>query len=262
VISTGYGSLFAKHFSRTYPDLIHSQLLIDAELESTWYTSLVSSSSNLRAGFKARGHTNFSPQMFYFDLLPVLLAPLSITRFLGLITMFGSEDRILSPIEHGGASNSLRNPGGGGFRLKTGGSNLNLLATSLIERLDANQGPRSSNFQLLNSTSTENNSAKKPTAVLTSFWKLHLDLKGWGGAQIEELVRKSKEEKSLIGWWKIGIRESKGKGGGDNGDAEGLCGNELGRIWCKESVRKILANDLNTDVAEEEVGANRWNFEA
>ena len=88
--------------------------------------------------------------------------------------------------------------------------------------------------------------AKKPTAVLSSFWKTHRDLSGWGDQQRNAVVKPALDQGGLVGWWRIGNRIEVGSGGSDIGEAQGICESGQGRVFCNEAVRKILATaDLN-----------------
>ena len=246
IISTGYGSLFAQHFAATYPEMVHSRILIDAETPESWYTDVVDRRSGLRAGHAAPGHNRIG--LLVKDLLPVLLSPLGITHLLGLVAGNGPSERLLSPRHRGGSPRS--DFGGGGFRIAAGGSSQKLLTTSLHERLDANNGKRSPNFKALMKTSERDLEkhalAKKPTAVLSSFWKTHRDLSGWGDQQRNAVVKPALDQGGLVGWWRIGNRIEVGSGGSDIGEAQGICESGQGRVFCNEAVRKILATaDLN-----------------
>ncbi|EPQ30607.1 uncharacterized protein PFL1_02131 [Pseudozyma flocculosa PF-1] len=240
LVATGFGSLFAQDFAATYPHLVHSMLLIDAETPASWYTDAVPLSSGLRAGFAAPYHGYFGS--LYSDLLPMLVEPLGVTRLIGLLRGRTVADRILAPGYHGGAHRS--DPAGGGWRIRgAGGANSRLLTASWYERLDANMGPSSTNFHHLNQSSHaeawNKTLATKPVAVLSSFWKIHRDVDGWGAIQ-RGLVGTAKAGGNLVGWWRVGEREGK-RPGGDQGAAEGLCATQLGRVFCQEAVRKLLA---------------------
>ncbi|KAN0064967.1 hypothetical protein ACQY0O_002025 [Thecaphora frezii] len=166
LVSTGFGSLFARDFAATYPHLVHSQLLIDAETPETWYTDAVPLSSGLRAGYAAPYHGYFGS--LYSDLLPALVEPLGVTRLLGLLGGRSVADRILAPGFHGGAHRA--DAGGGGWRIRgAGGANARLLTTSWYERLDANLGKESENYKRLKATKNEETWREmlkgRPTAV-------------------------------------------------------------------------------------------------
>lgn len=247
LISTGYGALVSRHFASTFPDLVHSHLLIDSETPTSWYGELdsggqahpkVSAKAGLRGGYGAPGHTGIG--LFLFDVLPTILEPLGITRIMGLVAGFRARDRLLAAWGHGGAT--WGDAGGGGWRLRSaGGANAGLLATSLSERLDANAGPSSMNYRALNDGSFPSH---RPTAVLSSFWKLHADEAGWGDEQRQTIAGPAKDKGALVGWWRVGSRTGKDDGG-DRGAAEGICAEERGRVWCEEAVRKlIVAGDL------------------
>ncbi|PWN48222.1 hypothetical protein IE53DRAFT_389590 [Violaceomyces palustris] len=240
LISTGFGALFAHDFATTYPELVHSQVVIDGETPETWWTKNVSVGSGLRAGIDSPGHTAFSK--LYNDLMPALVEPLGILRLAGLFAGKSPFDRILSPMYRGGSPRL--EAGGGGFRLVNGGSNGKLLVTSWYERLDANLGQRSPNYKLLESTQAEASRllASRPTAVISSFWKIHADLDGWAKSQVERYVEPAKKAGTLIGWWRVGNRLD-AKGGGDTGEAMGICGDQVGRVFCQEAVRKVLATE-------------------
>ncbi|KDN44063.1 hypothetical protein K437DRAFT_274684 [Tilletiaria anomala UBC 951] len=243
LVSTGYGSLFARHFAAAYPDMIQSLIYIDAETPTSWYTERVAQHSGLRAGYQAPGHRYVG--LLLKDIVPALLSPLGITHLLGLLAGRGPADRILSPHYRGGsAADDL---GGGGFRiLGAGGSSTKLLTTSLQERLDANRGTSSRNYKTLVSTAVSdvhaNQLAQKPTAVLSSFWKMHRDVEGWGDEQRLTLVKPALEQGGLVGWWRVGSRmAAPGVGGSDRGGAQGICEEPQGNIFCAEAVRKVLA---------------------
>ncbi len=248
VVGTGYGALFARHFAATHAARVHSLLLVDAETPASWYTRAVDARSGLRAGYQAPGHKSIG--LFWNDVLPALLSPLGLTRFLGLFAGNGPADRLLAPAGRGGSAALA----GGGFRvLSAGGATQALLTASLRERLDANRGTRSRSYRALvkleedgsssnssNTTTAGGELAKKRTAVLTSFWKLHLDQAGWGAEQKEAIVKRAIDAGALVGWWRVGTRLEPAAGG-DVGGPQGLCDTEMGKVFCKEAVRKLLA---------------------
>ncbi|KAL9940013.1 hypothetical protein V8E36_000718 [Tilletia maclaganii] len=273
LIAQGYGALHARHFAATFPTLIHSLLYVDAETPTSFYSDAVSARSGLRAGYGAWGHGWGLDTLGFVvhDILPALLEPLGVVRLAGLVLLGRrAQDRVLAPRGRGGARKL--DAGGGGFRLfGAGGANGKLLATSLAERLDANRGTgtpsddeeekregglsreRSAAAQRLGGSRNyheltrpeiidahANELAKRPTAVLSSFWKIHTDVKNWAEIQRTELVRDAKEREGLVGWWRLGSPLRPGSGG-DGGEAEGICAEPLGRIYCEEAVRKLLA---------------------
>ncbi|KAK0522873.1 hypothetical protein OC842_006332 [Tilletia horrida] len=248
LIAQGYGALHARHFAATFPTLVHSVLLIDAETPTSFYTDTVSASSGLRAGFAAWGHAWGLHTLGFlaWDVAPALLEPLGVVRLAGMVLLGrGARDRVLAPRGRGGARWATRDAGGGGWRLwAAGGANARLLSTSLAERLDANRGSGSRNRAELMAPALADllrkEVAQRPTAILSSFWKVHADLPGWADIQRAELVKDAREAGGLVGWWRLGSPLRAGKGG-DGGEAEGICAEPMGRIYCEEAVRKLLA---------------------
>ncbi|KAE8254957.1 hypothetical protein A4X13_0g3213 [Tilletia indica] len=271
IIAQGYGALHARHFAATFPTLIHSFLYIDAETPTSFYTPTISSHSGLRAGFGAWGHAWGLHTLGFvlYDVAPALLEPLGVIRLAGIVMGKGAKDRVLAPRWRGGARKS--DAGGGGWRLLgAGGANARLLSTSLAERLDANRGAGSEvpvdqvvadddgeggtpmvrvvggsrNYRELTKPEVvhvhQTELARRPTAILSSFWKVHADVTGWAEIQRTELVKVAREGDGLVGWWRLGSPARTGTGG-DSGEAEGICAEGLGRVYCEEAVRKLLA---------------------
>ena len=114
--------------------------------------------------------------------------------------------------------------------------------SSWLERLDANLGTASPNFARLRKSSSDYQTllSKRPVAVLSSFWRIHADIDGWGQEQRETLVAPAKNSSTLIGWWRVGDRKRR-TGGGDEGGPAGICSTKMGVIFCKEAVRKLIA---------------------
>ena len=240
LVSTGYGHLFAQDFAIQHPELIHSFLHIDAETPASWYTDKVAPDSGARAGYLARGHGAFGS--LFYDLLPALAEPTGVTRIIGLLKGKSVVDRILAPGPRGRAARQ-HDLGGGGWRINSaGGSNPRLLMSSWLERLDANLGTLSPNYVSLTKSSTDYRAllSKRPVAVLSSFWRIHADVDGWGQEQRESLVAPAKNSSSLVGWWRIGDRKKR-TGGGDEGGPAGICSTKMGVIFCEEAVRKLVA---------------------
>ncbi|SPO31559.1 uncharacterized protein UTRI_06413_B [Ustilago trichophora] len=240
LVSTGYGNLFAQDFAIQHPELIHSFLQIDAETPYSWYTDKVTPDTGARAGYLARRHGAFGSLVY--DLLPALAEPSGITRIIGLLKGKSVVDRILAPGQRGRAARQ-NDLGGGGWRINgAGGSNPRLLMSSWLERLDANLGTLSPNFVGLHKSISEYQSllSKRPVAVLSSFWRIHADVGGWGQEQRETLVAPAKNSSSLVGWWRIGDRKKR-TGGGDEGGPAGICSTKMGVIFCEEAVRKLIA---------------------
>ncbi|CAD6884930.1 unnamed protein product [Tilletia controversa] len=277
LIAQGYGALHARHFAAIFPNLVHSLLYIDAETPTSFYTPAISSASGLRAGYGAWGHAWGLHTLGFvlYDVLPALVEPLGVVRLGGMIFLGrGARDRVLAPRWRGGARKG--DAGGGGWRLVgAGGANARLLSTSLAERLDANRGAGdvvvpdhaaaaaaaadgdddndtpavertggSKNYRDLTAPSVieahKTELARRPTAILSSFWKVHADIPGWAEIQRTELVKVAREGDGLVGWWRLGSPARMG-GGGDRGEAGGICAESLGRIYCEEAVRKLLA---------------------
>ncbi|KAK0550955.1 hypothetical protein OC845_002419 [Tilletia horrida] len=280
LIAQGYGALHARHFAATFPTLVHSILYVDAETPTSFYTDAVSSQSGLRAGYGAWGHAwgLHTPGFLAWDVAPALFEPLGVVRLVGLLFLGRTaRDRVLAPRFRGGAHR--RDAGGGGWRLfGAGGANGRLLTTSLAERLDANRGAGiivpdddaddmvrgqvryrskeddgnngtiriggSRNYHELTKPEVvrlhSEDLAERPTAVLSSFWKIHADVPGWAEIQRSELVKTTRERNGLVGWWRLGSPVRSGSGG-DGGEAEGICADPMGKIYCEEAVRKLLA---------------------
>lgn len=228
------GSLLANVFASLVPShLVHSQILIDAETPTSYYSTDISAHSGLRRGFPQS-----TLRITTRDLVPALLSPLNPARVLGAVFLSTSRtSRVLGqrhafaphlpPILDSRAPSTTQRP----------------YLTLLAHDLDAAQGVHSHNFHLLNSSTVRNSTSQqlssKPTAVLSSFWKLGLDA-GWAEVQRQQLVKHALHKK-LVGWWKVGSRDTPAYGG-DEGLPEGLCANEArGRIWCEEAIRKVLA---------------------
>lgn len=240
LVSTGYGHLFAQDFAIQHPELVHSFLHIDAETPNSWYTDTVGLDSGARAGFAARYHGTFGS--LFYDLFPALAEPIGVTRIIGLLKGKSVVDRILAPGQRARAARQ-HDLAGGGWRIwGAGGGNPRLLMSSWLERLDANLGRASPNFVSLSKTSSDYRSllAKRPVAVLSSFWRIHADVEGWGQEQRESLVAPAKNSSSLVGWWRVGDRKKR-TGGGDEGGAAGICSTKMGVIFCEEAVRKLVA---------------------
>lgn len=239
IISTGFGNLFALDFAARYPELVHSFIFIDADTPESWYGDVVGMRSGLRAGYLAPGHGLLGK--LWSDLLPALVEPLGISRFIGIARGKSVVDRILAPGFRGGAKE--KDPGGGGWRVRgAGGANPRLLVASWYERLDANLGNSSANYRMLsqNASKIRQILSKRPVSVISSFWKMHADLEGWGAQQREQLVKPAKDAGTLIGWWRVGDRKSAERGG-DQGGPAGICSTPMGSIFCQEAVRKTLA---------------------
>ncbi|SNX87777.1 uncharacterized protein MEPE_06488 [Melanopsichium pennsylvanicum] len=240
LVSTGYGNLFAHDFAIQHPKLIHSFLNIDAETPDSWYTDKVASDSGARAGYLARRHGSFGSLLY--DLLPALAEPIGVTRIIGLLKGKSVIDRILAPGVRGRATRH-NDMGGGGWRIYgAGGGNPRALMSNWLERLDANLGTLSPNFAALRKSRSEYQSllSKRPVAVLSSFWRIHADVNGWGQEQRESLVAPAKNSSSLVGWWRVGDRKERA-GGGDEGGPSGICSTKMGVIFCEEAVRKLIA---------------------
>ncbi|KAJ1020265.1 hypothetical protein NDA18_005863 [Ustilago nuda] len=240
LVSTGYGHLFAQDFAIQHPQLVHSFLHIDAETPDSWYTDKVGLDSGARAGFASRYHGTFGS--LFYDLLPALAEPIGITRIIGLLKGKSVVDRILAPGQRARAAGQ-HDLAGGGWRIwAAGGGNPRLLMSSWLERLDANLGRASANYVRLNKTSSHYRLllSERPVAVLSSFWRMHADVEGWGEEQRESLVAPAKKSSSLVGWWRLGDREKR-TGGGDQGGAAGICSTKIGLIFCEEAVRKLIA---------------------
>ncbi|GAK67457.1 uncharacterized protein PAN0_018d5685 [Moesziomyces antarcticus] len=238
LVSTGYGHLFAQDFAVQHPHLVHSFLHIDAETPGSWYTDKVARNSGARAGYAAPNHGALGS--VYYDLIPALIEPLGITRLLGMLHGKSVVDRILAPGERGRSGRKNDLAGGGWHIYGAGGSNPRLLMSSWLERLDANLGTSSPNYvQLSNTSEYESLMAKRPTAVLSSFWRIHADVQGWAQQQ-KSLVAAAKDGSSLVGWWRVGDRKSR-SGGGDQGGAAGICDTKMGVIFCQEAVHKLIA---------------------
>lgn len=240
LVSTGYGNLFAQDFAVQHPELVHSFLNIDAETPKSWYTDKVALDSGARAGFDARRHGAWGS--LFYDLLPALAEPIGLTRIMGLIKGKTVVDRILAPGQRARAARQ-HDLAGGGWRIwGAGGANPRLLMSSWLERLDANLGTASPNYVSLTNTSSVYTSllSERPVAVLSSFWRLHADVGGWGEEQREALVAPAKNNSNLVGWWRIGDRKRR-TGGGDQGDPAGICSTKMGVIFCEEAVRRLIA---------------------
>lgn len=240
LVSTGYGALFAQDFAIQHPDLVHSFLHVDAETPASWYTDTASQGSGARAGYLAERHGPFGS--LFYDLLPALIEPVGITRIIGLLKGKTVADRILAPGQRARAARQ-HDIGGGGWRIYgAGGGNPRLLMSSWLERLDANLGTASPNFARLRKSSSDYQTllSKRPVAVLSSFWRIHADIDGWGQEQRETLVAPAKNSSTLIGWWRVGDRKRR-TGGGDEGGPAGICSTKMGVIFCKEAVRKLIA---------------------
>lgn len=240
LVSTGYGHLFAQDFAVQHPELVHSFLHIDAETPDSWYTNKVTPNTGARAGYLARRHGPLGS--LFYDLLPAILEPTGVTRIIGLLKGKSVVDRILAPGQRARAARE-HDLGGGGWRIYgAGGGNPRLLMSSWLERLDANYGTASPNYARLTNATSEYRSllSKRPVAVLSSFWRVHADVNGWGQEQRESLVAPAKNGSNLIGWWRIGDR-NKRTGGGDDGGPAGICSTKMGVIFCEEAVRKLVA---------------------
>ncbi|KAJ9475845.1 putative vacuolar protein [Pseudozyma hubeiensis] len=240
LVSTGYGNLFAQDFAVEHPELVHSFLHIDAETPASWYTNAVTRDSEARAGYLAKRHGPFGS--LFYDLLPALAEPTGITRIIGMLKGKTVVDRILAPGQRARAARQ-HDMGGGGWRIYgAGGANPRLLVSSWLERLDANLGTSSPNYARLSKSSSDYQSllTKRPVAVLSSFWRIHADVDGWGEQQRESLVAPAKNSSTLIGWWRVGDRKKR-SGGGDEGGPAGICSTKMGGIFCEEAVRKLIA---------------------
>ncbi|GAC94292.1 potential vacuolar protein [Pseudozyma hubeiensis SY62] len=240
LVSTGYGNLFAHDFAVEHPELVHSFLHIDAETPASWYTNVVSRDSEARAGYLAKRHGPFGS--LFYDLLPALAEPTGITRIIGMLKGKTVVDRILAPGQRARAARQ-HDMGGGGWRIYgAGGANPRLLMSSWLERLDANLGTFSPNYARLSKSTSDYQSllTKRPVAVLSSFWRIHADVDGWGEQQRESLVAPAKNSSTLIGWWRVGDRKKR-SGGGDEGGPAGICSTKMGVIFCEEAVRKLIA---------------------
>ncbi|EST07383.1 Protein of unknown function DUF2417 [Kalmanozyma brasiliensis GHG001] len=240
LVSTGYGHLFAQDFAVQHPELVHSFLTIDAETPASWYSDKVTPGTGARAGYLARRHGPVGS--LFYDLLPAILEPTGVTRIIGLLKGKSVVDRILAPGQRARAARE-HDLGGGGWRIYgAGGGNPRLLMSSWLERLDANLGTASPNYARLRNSTSDYRSllSKRPVAVLSSFWRVHADLNGWGQEQRETLVAPAKNASTLIGWWRIGDR-NKRTGGGDAGGPAGICSTKMGVIFCEEAVRKLIA---------------------
>ncbi|CDS02148.1 hypothetical protein [Sporisorium scitamineum] len=240
LVSTGYGHLFVQDFAVQYPEMVHSFLHIDAETPTSWYTDKVSRDSGARAGYLARRHGPFGS--LFYDLVPALVEPTGVPRIIGLLQGKSVVDRILAPGPRGRAARQHDMAGGGWRIYDAGGSNPRLLMSSWLERLDANLGVASPNFARLRKSSSDYQSllSKRPVAVLSSFWRVHADVDGWGQEQRETLVGPAKNSSTLIGWWRVGDRKRR-TGGGDEGGPAGICSTRMGVIFCEEAVRKLIA---------------------
>lgn len=237
VVSTGYGQLFAQDFVVQHPQLVHSFLHVDAETPASWYTDKVK--DTIRAGYMANYHGMWGS--LWYDLLPALAEPMGVARLIGLLRGRTVVDRILAPGQRGRAV--AGDLGGGGWRVKSaGGSNARLMMSTWLERRDANAGVQSRNYvRLQNATQSYHDLlAKRPVAVLSSFWKIHADVDGFADEQRNSLVLPAKDASSLVGWWRVGDRKKR-SGGGDTGGPAGICSTQLGLVFCQEAVRKLIA---------------------
>lgn len=237
VVSTGYGHLFAQEFAVQHPQLVHSFLHVDAETSASWYTDKIK--DTIRAGYLANYHGLWGS--LWYDLVPALAEPMGIARLVGLLRGRTVVDRILAPGQRGSAV--AGDLGGGGWRIKSaGGSNARLMMSSWLERRDANSGKQSRNYVRLQNTTQIYHDllAKRPVAVLSSFWKIHADVDGFADEQRKSLVLPAKDASSLVGWWRVGDR-NKRSGGGDTGGPAGICSTDLGLVFCQEAVRKLIA---------------------
>lgn len=243
LVSLHDGYLLSNVFASILPssDLVHSQVLIDAETAASYYSTDVSSDSGLR-----RGYPQSTLGIIIKDLVPALFSPLNPFRLLDMPLNRRRLERILgnrhklAPSLPAAISNRQRRR-----RLSPSWSSSTPHLTLLSHHLDAAQGINSHNFHVLNATamlqSITHHLHTRPTAVLSSFWKMGLDPSGWGErVQRSQLVAPALHRK-LVGWWKVGSRDTMSNGG-DQGLPEGLCADEaLGRVWCEEAVRKVLA---------------------
>lgn len=242
LICLSSGALLCDAFRTYLPEkLLHSHIFIDAETAGSYYGDDVGRDSGLRVGYKAQGHATLAGRIWN-DALPALLAPMMPCRLVDGI--FG---------DGGGCPSwALVSPSS--------------LLTALSYRLDASLSTRSPEYA---NVLSRNDVVKarsrllgsKPTAVLSSFWKIKRDPQGWGEVQRKQFVEiamrggegddDDEEDKGkppppppphrshLVGWWRVGTAVD----GGDSGGVEGLCGAKAagGRTWCEEAVRKVLA---------------------
>ncbi|CAO1639178.1 unnamed protein product [Sympodiomycopsis kandeliae] len=256
LISLHDGSLLANAFAATLSsqDYIHSQVFIDAETAGSYYSNDISPGSGLQ-----RGYPRDTLSLLVRDFLPAIFSPLSPSKLLGVLFLgttsrnriFGDRHasapnlpRIFDKIPNSPASNYF-------FSTSAASTSSKTYLTLLSHHLDSSDGKQSGNYQYLNSHSnlTTSLARTKPTAILSSFWKLNTDPSGWSDVvQRQSLVKPSLDAKTLVGWWKVGspLTSLDKIEKGDLGYPEGLCANKAqGRVWCEEAIRKVLAWDLN-----------------
>lgn len=279
LVSLHDGALLSSVFASLLPaSKIHSQVFIDAETPTSYYSTDVSADSGLRMGYGAEGRKTRLGQAWN-DLLPSLASYLSPGRLLGALLLgqtserrvMGSKDAQLrsSAITRVLSKTGERNPFASWYSWEHPAPSSKTLLAQLTAHFEATHGVDSSNFARLNATEARQKRETllrgKPLAVLSSFWKMGRDPQGWGQVQREQFVKLGmegplKEERelggatvqqslptaegkrgSLVGWWKVGSRQTF-RDGGDIGFPEGLCAEQAkGRVWCEESIRKVLS---------------------
>lgn len=201
LVSLTSGSLLASYFATLLPSssYIHSQVLLDAETIDTFYSTAVSPSSGLRRGFGASGQETVMGRVWN-DLIPAWLQGISPSRGLGSIFTLQDRDvarrsRILGdrhdrtsfdPVVRGVIDKeeettwSRWNPL---IWLQSVPPPASTLLTLLASHLDSSEGDESSNLQLLQGSNAQetwlNLIKMKPTAILSSFWKIGRDPQGW-----------------------------------------------------------------------------------
>lgn len=261
LIALSSGSLVSNLFASHLPNHVHSQILIDAETVSTFYGDEVSPSSGLRKGYGARGRTSVAGRVWN-DLLPAVLSPVKPCRlFAALLGETPAQDTAAVSGDKDSLSFRFISTICSPDSLASGST----LLTRLSHNKDASLGLASPNARRLGQDEVGKlrNSllATRPTAVLSSFWKMMRDFPGWGHAQQDEIVKRAMgrhrvgidgivmaacERKShLVGWWRPGPRSRSSA----QEDVQGLCGEKGpdGKAWCQEAVRKVLAWEQATD---------------
>ncbi|PWN24292.1 hypothetical protein BCV69DRAFT_280186 [Microstroma glucosiphilum] len=298
LVSLHDGALLSSVFASLLPSSkIHSQVFIDAETPTSYYSTDISADSGLRMGYGAEGRKTRLGQAWN-DLLPSLASYLSPGRLLGALLLgqtserrvMGSKDAQLrsSAITRVLSKTGERNPFASWYSWEHPAPSSKTLLARLTSHFEATHGVDSSNFARLNASAAREKRESllrgKPLAVLSSFWKMGRDPKGWGEVQREQYVKLGmegslEEERelegatiqqqqqqqqplsssahaegkrgSLVGWWKVGSRQTF-KDGGDIGFPEGLCAEQAkGRVWCEESIRKVLSWEESQNKEEE-----------
>ncbi|CAO1622342.1 unnamed protein product [Jaminaea pallidilutea] len=277
LVSLASGSLVSQLFTAHLPEYVHSQIFIDAETAESFYGDAVDVMSGLRVGYGADGRRSVAGRVWY-DLVPALTAPLKPCRLIAAVVISqNSRDRVLGSRSR----TSLTNEDGSEqdapppwWSSLSCSRDALVAPTSLLTRLshdlDSSRGVQSPNYRNYLRHTRVNQTRidllqKRPTAVLSSFWKMRKDPEGWGRVQRDQIVRyaigddgveyssspaPSPQGKSyLVGWWRVGKPTRTKGGGGDRGRAEGMCGEKgaNGRMWCEEAVRKVLSWDQATN---------------